>query len=190
MVTLAAVRRSAAATVAERFGRAVRAASWFAAVGETPTPAERAEASTWVSASDLRDTGVVFVAGWREAAQMLQAPDWSRAWWDGEDNERRRLLDEAERTHGRDAALAALSEVAAVAGEAANGAAAMAAQRAGLADPYLVRVASGSATQAAYLAALAELGGADAEHPFAVKFRLFEAGRWPLAVSGGSFHIF
>ena len=54
----------------------------------------------------------------------------------------------------------------------------------------------GSAVQAAHNAALTLLAAAadpdlDAdEHMFALKYRLFEQGRWPVSVVGLSFNIF
>jgi hypothetical protein len=30
----------------------------------------------------------------------------------------------------------------------------------------------------------------DQHHAFALKYRLFESGRWPIGVIGNSFHIF
>ena len=42
---------------------------------------------------------------------------------------------------------------------------------------------------AAYAAALALAAHAGDQHPFAVKFRLYEAGRWPLGILGGVLHI-
>jgi hypothetical protein len=70
------------------------------------------------------------------------------------------------------------------------GAASIAAARDGVADPALSRVAAGAATQAAYQAALARAAGSPDSHPFAIKFRLFAAGRWPLGLVSDTFHLF
>ncbi len=39
-------------------------------------------------------------------------------------------------------------------------------------------------------AALAMASNAAADHPFAAKFRLFEAGHWPLGVYAGALYVF
>ena len=35
-----------------------------------------------------------------------------------------------------------------------------------------------------------QAAGAGDDHPFAVKFRLYEAGRWPLGIVGSTFSVF
>jgi hypothetical protein len=50
-------------------------------------------------------------------------------------------------------------------------------------------VAAGAAAQAAYQLALTRLAR-DTASPFESKFRLFAAGRWPLAVQGSTLVLF
>ncbi len=49
-------------------------------------------------------------------------------------------------------------------------------------DPGLAKAAAGAASQACHQAALASLAAAGPTHAFALKFRLFAAGRWPLGI--------
>jgi hypothetical protein len=61
----------------------------------------------------------------------------------------------------------------------------------GLEDLELVNAAAGAGVQACHNAALVLLSGdADDAHPFALKYRLFERGRWPVALIGSSLHLF
>jgi hypothetical protein len=71
-------------------------------------------------------------------------------------------------------------------------AAADAAEHAGIADEGLIRAAAGAATQGCYQAALVLAAEAEdqEQHPFALKYRLFESGRWPLGVVGASYYLF
>src|SRR5579875_2739852 len=62
-------------------------------------------------------------------------------------------------------------------------------RRAGLDDPYLVRVVAGAASQAAFDDALARATDAD-DHPFVQKYRLFERGRWVLGKIARTLYIF
>ena len=137
-------------------------------------------------------TGRVSLADWPQAARTAQSPDWSHEWWNREEEERQRLLTLAASPAERSAVLSLLSEATAAASAIVHGAAAIAAARAGVADQSLIRVAAGAATQAAYQAALAELALAEAsrEHAFIIKFRLYQAGRWPLGIVGDRFHLF
>ena len=77
-----------------------------------------------------------------------------------------------------------------MASQSIHGAAAIAAERDGVADAALVRAASGAASMALHGAALARLAGQGAEHLFVRKYALFESGRWPLGVVGGLFYLF
>ncbi len=61
----------------------------------------------------------------------------------------------------------------------------------GLDDFGLVNAAAGAGVQACHNAALLLLAGrAEDDHPFALKYRLFERGRWPVALIGSSLHLF
>jgi hypothetical protein len=137
------------------------------------------------------ETGVSAVADWKQAAIVAKSPDWSRAWWDREEAERNVLLARAAEKMPEHELMAGLSKVMELAAAVTHGAAAIAASRAGIADQALSRVAAGSGAQSAYQAALAAIAhDGETEHPFSIKFRLFEAGRWPLGVSSDSFHLF
>jgi hypothetical protein len=62
-------------------------------------------------------------------------------------------------------------------------------------DEAQQQLAVGAAVQAAHQAALVLVAAADPafeaeDHPFRAKFRLFEFGRWPVGVIGGSFNLF
>ena len=59
-----------------------------------------------------------------------------------------------------------------------------------ISDEELVRAATGAAVQVSHQRALLEAAAAPPDHPFVHKFALFEAGRWPIAVIGESFHLF
>ncbi len=54
----------------------------------------------------------------------------------------------------------------------------------------LLNLLTGSAVQAVHHAALVLTAGETDPHPFAHKFRLFEAGKWPIGLAGLSFNIF
>jgi hypothetical protein len=163
-------------------------APWFAAAGEPLESAEREDAERYVTALGLAGVAVAGVADWRRAKAIADDPAWDRRWWDAEERLRIALRSMGRRRFDAAALEAALSRVTA-ASDFVHGAAAVACARAGIADPALIKCAAGAATQACYQAALAIAAGAGPEHAFAVKFRLFAAGRWPLGVVGGIFHL-
>jgi hypothetical protein len=173
----------------QSFAAPVRRASWFAACGEALTSAELADAMAYLAALALT-AEVSAAATWGEAAATTQRPDWDSAWWEAEERQRDDLARAAAAALGEQPLLAALTAVTQAASDTVLGAAAVAASRAGVADEMLQRVAAGAATQAAYQAALALAVGAGEDHAFAVKFRLFAGGRWPLGIVGGRFFVF
>jgi hypothetical protein len=167
----------------------VRTAAWFAALGEPLTDGDRADAEAYVKALGLDTPALSLAHDWPEAERVLKAPDWSTAWWDREEAERRRLLAEAEARNPERALWTALTELTTEAGDIVHGKAGVAAARMGGAAKASIHVAAGAAAQAAYQLALARLAE-DAASPFESKFRLFAAGRWPLGVVGSRLVLF
>jgi hypothetical protein len=162
---------------------------WFAACGEDLTSGERQEVRDYLVALGL--TADIALAGdWRSAEAVTRDPRWDTQWWDAEERLRLGLLSSAQAQWGEHALMTALTRITDAATQMTLGAASSAAARQGIADPALARVAAGAATQAAYQAALARAAGQDGAHPFAIKFRLFAAGRWLLGLVGGVFHVF
>ena len=174
----------------DEVGGAIAAASWFAAVGEPWTAADRSDAESYIHALRLGVLHVAIARDWHDAARITQDMGWSTAWWDAEERQRHALTAAAERRFDRHAVMTALSTVMATAGEMVHGRAALATTHAGIADPALTRVAAGAATMASHQFALATIAQAPQTHPFHIKFRLFASGRWPLCVVGDSLYVF
>ena len=163
--------------------------SWFAACGEPLGDCDLAEARLYVEALGLGELPIAGVGSWCDAAMVTRRADWSEAWWQAETAAQADLQKRAAARWGEAPLRAALNAVTAAAAG-LHGAAALAAGAAGIADPALTRVAAGAAAQACHQAALALAAEAGSEHLFAVKYRLFAAGRWPLGIVGGQFHLF
>lgn len=176
-------------TVLDRVKAEVRAASWFAALGEPLTDGDRVDASSYVAALDFGDLDIGIAHDWPEAEALLKAPDWSPVWWDREEALRRALLARAEARYPAHALWTALTELTTEAGELVHGKAATAAGRMGDAARASIHVAAGAASQAVYQLAVARLA-AEEGSPFESKFRLFAAGRWPLGIVGSRLLLF
>jgi len=169
---------------------AIAAASWFAAVGEAWTAADQSEAESYANTLQPDALRIAIAHDWHDAARITQDTGWSRTWWNVEEQQRQELTLAAEHLFGRHAVMTALSAVMAMAGDLVHGKAALAAARAGIADPALTRVAAGAAAMACHQLAVATIAQAPEDHPFGIKFRLFAAGRWPLCVVGESLYVF
>lgn len=168
-----------------------RDAAWFACLGLPLAPADLRDARAYLDALEyLPETSIAAVADWQRAEVIARDPQWDRAWWAREEHERERLMRVARDRVGHGALLERLTAATELASQAIHGAAAIAAEREGVADAALVRAASGAAAMALHAAALARLAGQGPEHVFVRKYALFESGRWPLGVVGGSFYLF
>jgi len=172
-----------------RLARAIAHVPWFAAAGERLTDADKGEAEAYLAALDLGSAEIAGAAGWFAAKAIAASPEWDPRWWEAEETLRHALLREAGAVLPAGAVLSAITRVTDSASDVVLGAASTALARAGIADAALARVAAGAATQACYQAALALAANAGPRHAFAIKFRLFEAGRWPLGLLGGAFHL-
>jgi len=167
----------------------VRAASWFAALGEALTSGDRVDADAYAEAFDLGELTIDVARDWPEAERLMKAPDWSPTWWEREEALRRALLERAEARYPERALRTVLTELTTDVGELVHGKAATAAARMGNAARASIHVAAGAASQAAYQLAVARLAGETASL-FESKFRLFAAGRWPLGVVGSRLALF
>jgi hypothetical protein len=176
-------------TVIDAVRSEVKAASWFAALGEPLTDGDRADARAYAAALDFGSLDIVVARDWPEAEGILKAPDASPLWWEREEARRKALLVTAEDRYPERALWTALTELTTEAGDLVHGRAATAASRAGNAAAASIHVAAGAAAQAVYQLAVARLAGSDSS-PFESKFRLFAAGRWPLGVGDTRLTLF
>jgi len=163
--------------------------SWFSACGEPLLPQERTETERYLTALGLDTPAIAGVPGWNEAAAIAQRQDWSHAWWEAEEHAALDLKRSAIAAFGETPLLAALSAVAEAA-SALHGHAALAAARAGIADPSLSRVAAGAAAIACHQMGLVLACGLGEDHPLAIKYRLFAGGRWLLGLFGERCYLF
>jgi hypothetical protein len=163
---------------------------WFSAVGEPLTEAENEELRGYLRALNLGEIAIGQATDWHEAKRIADAKNWSRAWWEVERSEERRLLNTASQRFGKDAVMQRLTQLMEDSTELFLGPAAVACTRAGVADPALARSAAGAASQCLHQYGLASLMSVGDDHMFAIKFRLYLAGRWPLSLNEGCFYIF
>lgn len=177
-------------TQVDKLAGLVRRVAWFSSVGEPLGQAEQADAETYLSNLGFPDAAVIPVTDWEEAEYAVRNPDWNSDWWEAEEQLRAGLIADALAQTDEQHLMTALTRVTTTASAVVHGAAAVAAARMRCTDQALIRAAAGAATQASYQAALVLAAQADEDHPFSTKFRLFEAGRWPLGIVGSSFNLF
>ena len=174
-----------------RFVAAASGPFWFSSVGQPLRRDMRRDALAWLAALGFPDAAPIPLRDWREAAEAAESPGIDDPAFEAEEQLRAALTADAIDVHGEDAVSIVLTHVAAELGPTIGEAALNATRIWGLDDIGLVNAAAGAGVQACHNAALLLLAGrAEDDHPFALKYRLFEGGRWPVALIGSSLHLF
>ena len=163
---------------------------WFFMVGEPLSRTSSARCTnTCAGSTSTTQLPIELILDWQSAGRAIANPEWDRRWWDAEQHEKNRLYAKAKAELGES--------------ELCNRCRApfnrptrfmepqrCEAARRGCADPALIRVAAGAASQALHLAALARLAGEGDAHPFSIKAALFAGGHWPLGIVNGCYCVF
>lgn len=164
---------------------------WFCACGLPLETTDRSDARAYLDALGVHSSVPIEpVASWEHAERLIRNPAWDMSWWEREESERRALTARVVERLGEREAQETMGLEIGVEHEVIHGAATVAAARAGVADAALIRAAAGAAGMAAHGYAVARLADMGPSHVFVRKYALFEAGRWPLGIVGGAFHLF
>ncbi len=204
----------------ERFGAGLDHVHWFANVGRPLDGTDIQAAEAYLIAMGAVDVAIGLVPDWEAAAEAGENPGFNTPWWEAEEMLRAGLTAQALEIVDESEFNLALTRLTERASQSATQAAEEAIALAGVSDPELIRAAAGGAVQACHLRGLVDLtteavggegigsegsgnedfldedfGVEDAasvgsNHAFVHKFSLFEAGRWPISVMGGTFHLF
>jgi hypothetical protein len=163
---------------------------WFGSLGEPIANVESERVQNYLLGLGIVDVvPIESVADWRDARSVITDPGWDRRWWDAEQLEKQRLYARAIALCGESDVLRLLS-ITLASSDAVKNAAELAAARLGCTEAGLVRSAAGAASEAVHLGELARLAGETDAHPFRLKQALFSAGRWPLGMLSGRYHLF
>lgn len=183
--------------------RAVRA-RWFADLGE-PVDAETAQvARAYLDGLGFPDAEAIAVPDWDDALEAAMSLDLNAEAWEAEEQLRAALTDEVLSGVSEEGLGVLLAHLAAQLAEMLPELVDEALYMADEAPETFRDLAVGAAQQAAHGAALAlaaaaveaareddlEAGEAALNHPLLLRYRLFELGRWPLALTGRTLNLF
>lgn len=180
----------AALTAIRRLGDVVARIPWFSRIGQPLDREERELAQRYLDMLGFPDASPAMVEDWTEAGDAADSIDLNSEGWEVEEQLRADLSHEALDYFDEDTLGDTLTYVTETAGPVVVEAIGSAASLWPVEDDAVIEAATGAAVQACYTAALVLAAQAVEEHPFALKFRLFELGRWPIGLSGRSFNIF
>ena len=173
-----------------RFAKLIPRTDWFRYVGEPLEKDVVDKARTYLDVLGFPEATPAEVEDWQEAAFSLETNDWNSPFWETEQQLMAALSVEVTNNIDPQLLEMVLAHVTSVASEYVGEGVMAAAERWGLEDEELMKAAIGEGVQACYQAALVVAAGVDEEHPFTLKFQMYEAGWWPLGVMGNTFNIF
>ncbi len=173
-----------------QFLKTIPTISWFENIGAPLDANLELDAHAYLDALGFPDAAIATVGGWEDAAYAIGNPDWNSDWWETEEQVRAGLTTAALETVGEEDLEAAIAHLNEIMTDIIPEVIRVSAAYGGVSDDDVIMAAVGAATQACHVAALVVLAAEEEDHSMALKFRLFEAGRWPLGVTGNSFHLF
>ena len=164
--------------------------AWYNKIGTPLSAATRAMARAYLDTLGFPDVEIALVEGWEEAASAAESLDWNPAGWEAEEQLTAALTNQALSLMSEDALAVALAHVRAQVSADLHDTIADNAAMWDMTDETLIHAAAGAVLQASHQAALALSAEADPAHPLALKFQLFEAGRWPIGIAGATLNLF
>lgn len=173
-----------------RFLTLIRNTPFFRALATPLDEVTRSDAQAYAAALGFPDAYPAVLDDWADAAAAAESLDTNSQAWEAEEQLRASLAWAAEDRFDARLLEVTLMRVAQEAQETALPAVEEAAAFLGIVDEGFRLAATGAAVQACHQAALVLAAGEDAGHPFSLRFSLFEAGRWPIGITGNSFNIF
>eukprot|EP00611_Tribonema_gayanum_P008694 TRINITY_DN18284_c0_g1_i1.p1 TRINITY_DN18284_c0_g1~~TRINITY_DN18284_c0_g1_i1.p1 ORF type:complete len:196 (+),score=59.31 TRINITY_DN18284_c0_g1_i1:499-1086(+) len=180
----------AALTAIRRLGEVVGRVPWFSRIGLPLSAEERDLAQRYLDMLGFPDASPAPVEDWTDAGDAASNTDLNSEGWEVEEQLRADLSREALEFFDEETLSDTLSFITETAGPVVVEGIAGAASLWPIEDEAVIEAATGAAVQMCYQAALVLAAQAVEDHPFALKFRLFELGRWPIGLSGRSFNIF
>lgn len=163
---------------------------WFSTVSEPLDSETRDMAERYCEGLGFPGTTPALLGDWEDAAAAAESGDYNSPAWEAEEQMRAYLSEEVLQQVDIDTLEMVMTHIAATVSEAATLGAEEAANFLRIDDMAFVQAATGAAVQAVHLAALVLMVGLDEDHPFSLRFHLFERGRWPIGIMGQSFNIF
>ncbi len=173
-----------------RFVDLIENTKWFFHIGEPLAQNTLGQAREYLDLLGFPESYPAEVPDWEDAISCLETNDWNSPAWEAEEQLAAALITEALEFIEEDILEVALTNITSKASAIITDAVESASMRWGIDDEEILRAAIGQAVQACYQAALVIAAGEEETHPFALKFRLYESGHWPLGVAGNTLNIF
>ncbi len=177
---------------------------WFNALGEDFDDETRQIARAYLDALGYPHAEAIAVLNWDDALDASASMDFNAQSWEAEEQLRAALIDQALQGVSEEGLGVMLSHLAAQLSDVLSELAEEALYMADELPDHILDLAVGAGQQAAHGAALVlvaaaveatqnddmEMGEEALNHPLMLKYRLFEYGHWPLALTGQTLNLF
>jgi hypothetical protein len=173
-----------------RFAELIRRTTWFHHIGEPLNNDTTCHARDYLDSLGFPESFPAEVTDWEDAVSCLETNDLNSPAWEAEEQLAASLITQALEFIEEDVLEVALTNITSRASDHINDAVENASMKWGIDDEEILRAAIGQAVQSCYQAALVIAAGEEETHPFALKFRLYESGHWPLGIAGNTLNIF
>jgi hypothetical protein len=174
----------------KRFASVVDRIHWFSTIGERIDDEVKDVSRRYLDGLGFPDADLAAISSWEEAGDAAASLDFDSEAWEAEEQLRAGLVSEALLHLDEQGLQVTLAHVTSTTSDGLEDAMENMAAIWDLNDETLITAATGAVIQTVYNAALVLAAGGEEDHPFALKFRLFELGRWPIGVHGRSFNLF
>lgn len=174
----------------KRFAMVVDKVDWFSSIGENVSQDVRTLSRDYLDGLGFPDADLAQITSFEEASDAAETLDWDSAAWEVEEQLRAGLVVDALAHIDEEGLKVALAHITSTTSDGLREAMDNLAAIWDVEDESLVTAATGAVVQSVYNAALLLAAGGEEDHPFALKYRLFELGRWPIGVHGRSFNLF
>jgi len=173
-----------------RFANLIKSTKWFHNIGNELSPELISMSREYLEALGFPESYPAQVNDWHDAIICIETNDWNSPAWEAEEQLAASLINDSLEFIEEDVLEVALTNISSKASEQIANALEEASIKWGFDDEELLRAALGQAVQTCYQAALVIAAGEEETHPFALKFRLYEMGYWPLGIAGNTLNIF
>ncbi|MEL0071387.1 MAG: hypothetical protein VW981_00760 [Rhodobiaceae bacterium] len=191
-------------TALRNFADEVVRLPWFTELGEIPDSRTKILARAYLDALGYPDADAVPVLNWDDALDAAASLDLNSEAWEAEEQLRAGLADTALQGISEEGLGVMLTHIASTLGPVLQDHVEEAIYMADELPDNIVDLAIGAGQQAAHGAALVlaaaaveamladdmALGEEALNHPLMLKYRLFEQGRWPIALTGRTLNLF
>ncbi len=173
-----------------RFANLINSTNWFHNIGNELSPELIITSREYLDALGFPESYPAQVNDWYDAIICIETNDWNSPAWEAEEQLAASLINDSLKFIEEDILEVALTNVTGKASEQITNSLEEASLKWGFDDEELLRAALGQAVQTCYQAALVIAAGEEETHPFALKFRLYEMGYWPLGIAGNTLNVF